>query len=69
MAKYRCITPHQTPVFPGGFRTFEKGREYSDDEIPPGSREWTEEGPGDPSPAYFCRVGTAHQDASIDMAG
>lgn len=49
---YRCILSHQVPL-DGGFRTFEIGKEYPDSMIPAVSREWTNKGPGDPSPALF----------------
>lgn len=49
---YRCILSHQVPL-DGGFRSFEAGKEYPDTIIPAVSREWSNEGPGDPSPALF----------------
>lgn len=49
---YRCVLAHQVPLC-GGFKNFELGKEYPDSVIPPASREWNSEGPGDPSKALF----------------
>lgn len=54
---YRCILSHQVPL-DGGFRSFETGKEYPDSIIPAVSREWSNEGPGDPSPALFEAIKT-----------